>query len=340
VRRSLLAWFSGLCWAAWACLALPVHAQDLLPVPAASARVVDQAGALSPAQQASLEAQLAAFEAERGTQIAVLLVPSTAPEDIASFAQRVGDVWKLGRPGVGDGLLIVVAKDDRKVWIATAKALEGAVPDLAARAIVKDILSPAFRRGDFAGGLQAGVEALMQRIRAEGLPAAAPASEPAGGSWTSAGWWEQAAIFLFVVVPMISMVLTSVFGRRLGSVLTAGASGGLGWLFTGSVLLGVLAGLVALLVVGVLGVGAVLQRVAARCRKEAPPVDRADAGARPARWSGAGAQAGLGVVGVGVLTAAVSVASVPEAVAILVAVAPEGIGDEPMAAPGEAPLVG
>ncbi len=284
MRHRLLAWFSGLCWAALACLALPVHAQDLAPVPAASARVVDQAGVLTPAQRASLEAQLAAFEAERGTQMAVLLVPSTAPEDIASFAQRVGDVWKLGRREVGDGLLIVVAKDDRKVWIATAKALEGAVPDLAARAIVKDIVSPAFRRGDFAGGLQAGVDALMQRIRGEGLPAAAPAPQPAGGSWGSAGWWEQAAIFLFVVVPMISMVLTSVFGRRLGSVLTAGASGGLGWLFTGSVWLGLGAGFVALLVVGVLGVGAVLQR-AGRSLPQGGPSRRGRA-VGPVVWGG------------------------------------------------------
>jgi uncharacterized protein len=120
-----------------------VRAQDVLPVPPLTARVIDQTATLSAAQQQALEAKLAAFESRRGTQLVVLLVPSTAPEDIAAFAQRIGEAWKIGRREVGDGLLIVVAKDDRRARIEVAKALEGAVPDLAARQVIDTALRPA-----------------------------------------------------------------------------------------------------------------------------------------------------------------------------------------------------
>ena len=135
----------------WALLALfsgPVWAQELLPVPALTARVMDGTGTLSTAQRDGLEAKLAAFEAQAGPQIVVLVVATTQPEDIAAFAQRVGESWKIGRKDVGDGLLLVVAKNDRRLWIAPAKALEGAVPDLAARQIARDIITPAFKTGD------------------------------------------------------------------------------------------------------------------------------------------------------------------------------------------------
>lgn len=283
--------------AAWARLAfaflllwawsLQAFAQELRAIPPAMARVVDQAALLTGGQSAALEAKLAAFESEKGTQIGVLIVPSTAPEDIASFAQRVADVWKLGRREVGDGLLVVVAKDDRRVWIATAKALEGAVPDLAAREIIRDRISPAFRQGDFAGGLNAGVDALMQRVRAEGLPppsVRSPRLGPASGLGAFGSMLEQAAIFFFVVVPLISMVLTSIAGRRLGSLLTGGAAGGLAWLWSGSVAMSVAAGLLSLLVVGVLGVGALLQQAG----RSLPPSrgGRAGRGSGPVIWGG------------------------------------------------------
>ena len=215
-----------------------LHAQEPLPVPPLSARVIDQTSTLGEADRSSLEARLAAFEAQAGPQIVVLIVPSTAPEDIASYAQRVGDSWKIGRRDVGDGLLIVVAKDDRRIWIATAKALEGAIPDLAARQIIQNTISPAFKRGDFAGGLSAGVEQLIARIQGEGLPApvAGEGSAPHGDGLDI----EQLLIFFFVAVPVIGSVLTSIFGRRFGSLLTSGAAGGVGWLFTGSVPIGML----------------------------------------------------------------------------------------------------
>ena len=237
------------------CLAAPaVQAQDLLPVPALSARVIDQTATLDSTALAALDAKLAAFEAQAGPQIVVLLVPTTAPEDIAAYTQRLGDAWKVGRRDVGDGLLVVVAKNDRKVWIAPAKALEGAVPDLAARQIVQNTITPAFKRGDFAGGLSAGVDALMARIRGENLPA--PTTRSAGGGAASGFNWEMLAMFFFVGVPVLGGVLTAVLGRKLGSVVAAGGTGALAWLLSSSVLLGGLAGGVALLLVGVMGVGA------------------------------------------------------------------------------------
>ena len=145
-------------------------AQELVKVPALSGRVVDGAGLLSTAERSVLEQKLADFEAQAGPQIVVLTLRTTAPEDIASYAQRVGDAWKIGRRQVGDGLLIVLAKDDRRVWIAPAKALEGAVPDLAAKRIIEQVITPAFRQGDVAGGLLAGLNHLQARIEGEALP--------------------------------------------------------------------------------------------------------------------------------------------------------------------------
>ena len=244
-------------WPLWLalCLALlapALRAQDLLPVPALSARVIDQTGTLEAGARDALDARLAAFEAQAGPQIVVLMVPTTAPEDIASYAQRVGDSWKIGRRDVGDGLLIVVAKNDRKVWIATAKALEGAVPDLAARQIVANQITPAFKRGDFAGGLSAGVDALIARIRGEGLPAPGAAPPGAGGGID----WETLAMFFFVGVPVVGGVLTAVLGRRLGSLVTAGGAGLLAYWLSASLLIGGIAGGLALVLVGVLGIGA------------------------------------------------------------------------------------
>ena len=248
----------------WALLALfsgPVRAQELLPMPALTARVMDGTGTLSTAQRDGLEAKLAAFEAQAGPQIVVLVVATTQPEDIAAFAQRVGETWKIGRKDVGDGLLLVVAKNDRRLWIAPAKALEGAVPDLAARQIARDIITPAFKTGDYAGGLDKGVDALMARIRGEGLPQPKRAR---GGAAEDGFQAEDLLAFLFVAVPVAGGVLSAMVGRKLGAVLTGGAAGGVVWWVTQSLLLGVGAGLVALFVVGVLGLGSALRGLGER----------------------------------------------------------------------------
>ena len=232
--------------------AVGARAQELRPVPPLTGRVIDQTGTLTPAQAQSLEAKLAAFEREAGSQLVVLIVPGTAPEDIAAYAQRVGDAWKIGRRDVGDGLIIVVAKDEHRLRIEVAKALEGAVPDLAARQIIDRTLKPAFRAGDYAGGLEAAVDALAARIRGEGLPAPQPEERRAQPGTQ----WQDLALFFLLAVPVLGGVLTAVLGRRLGSLATGAGAGGLAWLATASVVVGAAAALRALLLVGVLGFGA------------------------------------------------------------------------------------
>ena len=232
------------------------RAQDLQPVPALTARVMDRTGTLSAAQRDALEARLAAFEAKAGPQIVVVIVPTTQPEDIAAYAQRLGDAWKIGRKDVGDGLLLVVAKDDRRLWIATAKALEGAIPDLAARQIIRDRITPAFRNGDYAGGLGQGLDALIARIQGESLPAP---PQPTLGAAEDGVQRDDLLAFLFVAVPVAGAVLSRMFGRKWGSVLAGAAAGGVtGWV-TQSLWLGLAAGLVAVFVIGVLGLGAALR---------------------------------------------------------------------------------
>ena len=244
----------------WAALAGPsVWAQDVLPVPALSGRVIDQTATLSEAQRAALDAKLAAFEAQAGPQIVVLLVPATAPEDITSYAQRVADSWKIGRKQVGDGLLLLVAKNDRAVRIEVAKALEGAVPDLAARQIIDRAIVPAFRANDYAGGLDAAVDMLIARIRGEGLPM--PEARGGSGARNAAQGvpLEQLGLFIFVGVVAVGGLLSAVLGRKVGSTLAAVAAGGAAWWLGTGLLIALGAAFAAVLVVGVVGVGNVLQ---------------------------------------------------------------------------------
>lgn len=247
------------CLLLWAALGA---AQDVLPVPPLSGRVVDQTATLSPAQVQALDAKLAAFEAQAGPQIVLLLVPATAPEDIASYAQRVADQWKIGRREVGDGVLLVLAKDERKLRIEVAKALEGAIPDLAARQIV-DRMRPALRANDYAGGLNLAVDELIQRVRGEGLPT--PGAKPrASGPGLQL---EELGIFLFVAVPIIATVLGRMFGRKLGALATAGAAGGIAWWLTASLFLAAGVGVVALVLALVMGVGSALSSLGGRSRR-------------------------------------------------------------------------
>ncbi|WP_431101312.1 TPM domain-containing protein [Roseateles noduli] len=236
------------------------RAQDVQPIPPLSGRVIDQTGTLSAAQREALDAKLAAFEREAGPQIVVLMVRTTAPEDIAAFAQRLGDQWKIGRRDVGDGLLVIVAKDDRRINIQTAKALEGAVPDLAARQIIERDITPAFKAGDYAGGLNRAIDSLQARIRGEHLPAPTQrASKSGGGHNIDIG---EIAMIAFLAVPLVGAVLTSIFGRKIGSLFTGVGAGAVGWGLSNSLLLGAGAAVASLILVGVLGIGAARRRSA------------------------------------------------------------------------------
>ena len=243
----------ALCLGALALLAPAAWAQDVQAVPVLTARVIDQTGTLDALQRSALEGKLEAFEREAGPQIVVLIVPSTAPEDIAAYAQRVADSWKIGRREVGDGLLIVVAKNDRRVRIEVAKALEGAIPDLAARQIIQDAITPAFKAGDYAGGLNRAVDQLQARIRGEHLPA----PQPRANSGSDGGFdFQDLSLFFFIGVPILGTVLTAMFGRKLGGLATGGVAGLVGWALGAGLLLAVLAGIAAVIMVGVMGVGA------------------------------------------------------------------------------------
>ena len=144
--QALLAIVLSACW-------LPGWAHGVLPVPALTAALIDQTHTLSVEESRAIEHRLRSIEAKSGSQVVVLMVPTTAPEDIAPFAYRVASTWKIGRKHVGDGLLIVVAKDDRRMRIEVARALEGAIPDLAAARIIDQQMAPQFRQGQYAAGM-------------------------------------------------------------------------------------------------------------------------------------------------------------------------------------------
>lgn len=241
--RVLLAWASITVWAS------PAVAQGLLPVPALSAHLIDQTGSLQTEQRAELESRLQKLEQQRGTQLVVLMVTTSAPEDISSFSNRVASAWKIGRQGVGDGLLLVVAKADRKVRIEVSKALEGAIPDLAVARIIDESITPRFRANDFAGGIGAAIESLDKLIAGEGLPVP-PGGQ--GGSTQNAGNAAGGAnvlVFVFFGALMFGSLVRRIFGKRLGSILAGAGAGVIVFLVTTSVLLAVAAGVGALVFV-------------------------------------------------------------------------------------------
>ncbi len=198
------------------------------------ARVTDTAGVLDGAARAQLEAKLAAFEQARGAQIAVLVVPTTQPEPIADFANRVGGVWKIGRAGIGDGVLMVVAVKDRRAWISVARALEGAIPDIIAARITREQMGPQFAKGDYAAGMIAGVDAVMRRIEGEGLPT--PAGIPRDR--VDAG---ESVLSLMIPIILVGAFVSAMLRRRLGvpgAALGGAGSGAVAGFILSSLLLG------------------------------------------------------------------------------------------------------
>nr|WP_315471697.1 TPM domain-containing protein [uncultured Rhodoferax sp.] len=217
-------------------------AQSVRAVPVLSARVMDETGTLTAVQNEALSSKLAALEKQTGAQLLVLIVETTAPEDIAVFAQRAGDTWKLGRKNVGDGLLLVVAKQDRKIRIEVAKALEGAIPDLAASRVIAQTIAPRFQQGDFPGGLDAGIQQLSDLIRGEQLPA------PQDGHRDGSGFqWMDLAVFLFFASAVGGSMARRALGTRKGSMLIGAGCTALVFYVTQTWWLALLAGLAGLL---------------------------------------------------------------------------------------------
>lgn len=239
-RQCLVLGCAGLALA----LCVPLlHAQDLQPLPALSSHVIDTTGTLNATQQQALDSKLLAFEAASGAQVVVLMVPTTAPEDIASYANRVGNAWKIGRKDIGDGLILLVAKNDRKLRIEVAKTLEGAIPDLMAKRVIDQAITPRLKEGDFAGGIDAGLEQIMGLIRGEALPAPAAAQSGSQADFQ----WMDLAVFLFFAVAVGGSMARRVLGNKLGSMVIGGAAGGLVWFVSSSILLAGLAAVVALI---------------------------------------------------------------------------------------------
>jgi len=264
-----------------AALAQQRGADGLLVVPPL-ARVTDTTGALSAADRQALESKLAAFESARGSQIAILMVPATAPEPISDFAQRVGDAWKIGRAGVGDGLLIVVAKDERRVWMSVARTLEGAIPDLAAARVIRESITPRFKQGDFAGGLNAGLDAIFKLIEGEKLPA------PAGVSQQKVEAGED--VFGLLIPFVIGGVIVGALLRKLfgvpGALLAGGGAGIAAGSILSSLLLGGLAGVAVFALA--LGAGSRSSRVLGGRRGRGGDIFI------PGGWSGGGSSDGGG----------------------------------------------
>lgn len=196
-----------------------------VPVPELSRRVTDLTATLSAGQIAALENRLAAFEAKTGSQIAVLIVPTTRPEDIAQFGIRVADAWKIGREKVDDGLILLVAKDDRALRIEVGYGLEGAIPDAVAKRVVAETIAPHFQADDFAGGIDAGVTQLMKLIEGEALPA--PAAQAPGAP-------DEGVFGLLVVGGVIAgFVLSRLMNRSAAAGVAALGSGAIGALLVG-----------------------------------------------------------------------------------------------------------
>ena len=219
----------------------------LQPVPALSGHVIDQTGTLTPADISALQAQLVAIEQSKGSQVVVLMVATTAPEDIAAYANRVGNQWKIGRRDVGDGVLLVVAKTDRKMRIEVAKTLEGAIPDIAAARIIDSAMKPRFQQNDYAGGLRAAVGQISARIAAEALPAPTEDQRTGSDQGDSGFDWTDLAIFVFFGVMVGGPLARSLFGNALGGMLMGGGVGAVAFWVTSSVAVSFGAGLLALL---------------------------------------------------------------------------------------------
>lgn len=226
-----------------------------LVVPPLTGHVVDTTGTLSATQREQLETKLTTFEQARGTQVVVLVVPTTQPEDITSYANRVGNTWKIGRKEVGDGVLLVVALNDRRVRIEVAKTLEGAIPDLAAKRIIDQAITPHFRQGDYADGLDAAADQLMVLITGEALPAPAQAGQSSKSGNDGFNWMDL-GIFMFIAVPVVGAVTKRILGTRLGALATGGVAGLIALTVTASLLIAGLAAVVALVFTLLSGVSA------------------------------------------------------------------------------------
>ena len=241
------------CLALWGWVGLAIHAvslsalaaDGLIAVPPLQARLTDLTGTLSSEQKGLLETTLRTFEARKGSQFAVLLVPTTQPEAIEPFALRVVEQWKLGRKRVDDGVLLLIAKEDRTLRIEVGYGLEGALNDATAQRIVREVITPKFKANDYFGGITDGVDRIIRVVDGEPLPDAPSFSSPSARANFSIG---QMLPVLFIGAMVLGGVLRAAIGRLPAALVTGGLLGFLGWLFAGAVATAALAGVIAFVV--------------------------------------------------------------------------------------------
>lgn len=231
-------------------LLLAVPAWTQVAVPPLKGRVTDLTGTLKPEQVASLEQMLRSFEERKGSQIAVLMLPTTAPETIEQFALRVAEQWQVGRKKVDDGVVLVIAKGDRTVRIEVGYGLEGVLNDATASRIIREVIVPRFREGDFYGGISAAADRMIRVIDGEPLPEPRPGPQVEGGTL-------QMLPVLFILALVGGAILRRALGRVFGSLATGGAVGIVAWLLVGTLAIALIAAVLTFLftLVGGLGTG-------------------------------------------------------------------------------------
>ena len=230
-------------------LVLAGVAAAAVAIPPLQSRVTDLTSTLNTSQKEALEKTLSEFEARKGAQIAVLIVPTTQPETIEQYAVRVEEQWKLGRKGVDDSVLLLVALQDRKIRLEIGYGLEGVLPDAAAKRIIEDDITPRFRQNDFYGGIRAGLDRVMRTVEGEPLPPPGARATPAQKHGIDE--WFVPLFFLFIVG---GGILKSVFGRFLGGGLIGAAISLAVWLFVGSLVLAIIVGVAAFVLALLTGV--------------------------------------------------------------------------------------
>lgn len=221
---------------------------DFIAVPKLEKRVTDTTGTLSSSDEARIETRLKAFEAAKGAQIAVLIVDSTLPETVFDYSTRVFTEWKLGRKGVDDGVLLVVAKNDRKLQILTGPGISGSLTDAISKRIISEIIAPKFRAGDFAGGIDSGVARIISVIEGEALP-----PPPKKRVATSGGSFENFVVLAILAAVFVGPLLRAILGRFLGAAATGGVTGAAAWFIAGGLALPIVAGVLVFFVVLFMG---------------------------------------------------------------------------------------
>lgn len=215
-------------------------------VPPLTAMVTDLTGTLSGEAVTRIEGKLADLQTRKGSQVAVLMLPTTQPEEIEQYGIRVAEAWKLGRKKVDDGAILIVAKDDRRVRIEVGYGLEGALPDAIANRIITETITPHFKQGDYDGGVEAGIDQMISVVNGEALPAPDKKWEPGPGI-------GQLLPLLLVVVVVASGILRALFGRLFGSLATGGLAGAIAFLLSHLLPIGLGAGVVGFLFALLLG---------------------------------------------------------------------------------------